>query len=100
MPGWCVLTNSRAGANPLIGLTGEEYEDFACALVSYVALHATVDQTTYFVDLCRYYAREIAGKVAVAGRVRRPLVPVLAKRERPGASNTMKRNAFQKSRSH
>jgi hypothetical protein len=100
MPGWCDLTNSFARANPLIGLTGEEYKDLACALVSYVALHATVDQTTYFVDLCRDYTSEIAGKVAVAGRVRRPLVPVLAKRERPGASNTMIRSAFQKSRSH
>jgi hypothetical protein len=99
MPGWCVLTNSFARANPLIGLTGEEYKDLACALVSYVALHATVDQTTYFMDLCRHYTGEIAGKVAVAGRVRRPLVPVLAKRERPGAPNTM-RSAFKKSRSH
>ena len=94
------MTNSFARANPLIGLTEEEYKDFACALVSYVALHATVDQTTYFMDLCRHYTGEIAGKVAVAGRVRRPLVPVLAKRERRGAPNTMMRSAFKKSRSH
>jgi len=77
--GWCVLTNSCARANPLIGLTVEEYKDLACALVSYVALQATADQTDYFINLCRDYAREIAGKVAVANRVRRPLVPVLAK---------------------
>jgi hypothetical protein len=62
--------------NPLIGLTEEEYRDFACALVSYVALHATIDQTTYFMNLCRDYTREIAGKVAVANRVRRQLIPV------------------------
>jgi hypothetical protein len=76
MPGWCVLTNSFARVNPLIGLTEEEYRDFACALVSYVALHATIDQTTYFMNLCRDYTREIAGKVAVANRVRRQLIPV------------------------
>jgi hypothetical protein len=99
MPGWCVLTNSFARANPLIGLTREEYKDLACALVSYVALHATVDQTTYFTDLCRHYTGEIAGKVAVAGRVRRPLVPVLANRECPGAPSMMK-SAFKKARSH
>jgi hypothetical protein len=62
------LTNSFARANPLIGLTAEEYKDFARALVSYVALQATVDQTTYFMNLCRDYTREIAGKVAVATR--------------------------------
>jgi hypothetical protein len=100
MPGWCVLTNNFARANPLIGLTGEEYRDLACALVSYVALHGTVDQTTYFMDLCREYTGEIAGKVAVAGRVCRPLVRVLGKRERPGAPDTMMRSAFKKSRSH
>jgi hypothetical protein len=94
------LTSRFARANPLIGLTGEEYEDFACALVSYVALHGTVDQTTYFMELCRHYTGEIAGKVAVAGRVRRPLVPVLAKRERPGAPDTIRRGIFKKSRSH
>ena len=98
MPGWCVLTNSFARANPLIGLTGEEYKDFACAFVSYVALHATIEQTTYFMDLCRDYTGEIAGKVGVAGRVCRPLAPVLAKRERPGAPDM--RSAFKKSRSH
>jgi hypothetical protein len=100
MPGWCVLTNSFARANPLIGLTGEEYKDFACALVSYVAFHATVDQATYFMDLCRDYTGEIAGKVAVAGRVRRPLVPVLPKGERAGAPDTAMRSAFKKLRSH
>jgi hypothetical protein len=100
MPVWCVLTNSFARANPLIGLTEEEYKDFACALVSYVALHATVYQTNYFMDLCRDYTGEIAGKVAVAGRVCRPLVPVPAKRERPGAPDTMMKGAFKKSRSH
>jgi hypothetical protein len=94
------LTNSFARANPLIGLTGEEYEDFACALVSYVALHATIEQTTYFMDLCRDYTREIAGKVAVASRVRRRPVPVSAKRERPGAPNTVMRSALKKSHSH
>ena len=94
------MTNSFARANPLIGLTGEEYEDFACALVSYVALHGTVDQTTYFMELCRHYTGEIAGKVGVAGRVRRPLVPVLAKRERSGAPDIMMRGTFKKSRSH
>jgi hypothetical protein len=76
MLGWCVLTNSFARVNPLIGLTEEEYRDFACALVSYVALHATIDQTTYFMNLCRDYTREIAGKVAVAKKVRRQLIPV------------------------
>jgi len=100
MPGWCVLTNSFARANPLIGLTVEEYEDFACALVSYVALHATVDQTTYFMNLVRGYTREIAGKVAVANKVPRQLVPVLAKGERPGAPNTVIRIAPEKSLSH
>jgi hypothetical protein len=83
MPGWCVLTDSSARANPLIGLTGEEYQDFAGALVSYVALHATVDQATYFIDLCRDYTREIAGKIAAATRVGRPLAPVSAKGKRP-----------------
>jgi len=82
------LTNSSARANPLIGLTAEEYKDFACALVSYVALHATVDQTTYFIDLCRDYTHEIAGKVAAANKAR------------PDASNTMLRSAFTKPRSH
>lgn len=100
MPGWCVLTSCFARANPLLGLTGEEYEDLARALVSYVAFHATVDQATYFMDLCRDYTGEIAAKVAVAGRTRRPRVPVLAKRERPGAPDTMMRSAFKKSRSH
>ena len=79
MPGWCVLTNSFARANPLIGLTVEEYEDLASALVSYVALFATVDQTAYFIKLCREYTREIADKVAVANKVRRRLIPVVAK---------------------
>jgi hypothetical protein len=64
------LTGSFARANPLIGLTAEEYEDLACALVSYVALHATVDQTTYFMNLCRDYTREIASKVTVANKVK------------------------------
>ena len=82
------MTNSSARANPLIGLTVEEYKDFACALVSYVAHHATVDQTTYFIDLCRDYTREIAGKVAVANK------------GRPDASNTVMRSAFTKPRSH
>jgi len=88
MPGWCALTNSFARANPLIGLTAEEYKDFACALVSYVALHATVDQTTYFINLCRDYTCEIADKVAVADTVR------------PGAPNTVMRTARKKSLSH
>jgi len=65
------LTNSFARANPLIGLTAEEYKDLAYALVSYVALHATVDQTTYFMSLYRYYTLEIAGKVAVANKTGR-----------------------------
>ena len=100
MPGWCVLTSSFARANPLIGLTGQEYEDFASALVSYVALHATVDQATYFLDLYRNYTLEIAGKVAAASRVRRPLVPVLLKAGRLGAPATVLRRAFKKPRSH
>jgi hypothetical protein len=82
------LTNSSARANPLVGLTEEEYKDFACALVSYVALHATVDQATYFIDLCRDYTREIAGKVAGANKVR------------PDASNTVMRSPFTKPRWH
>jgi hypothetical protein len=62
------LRDDFVRANPLIGLTAEEYKDFACALVSYVALHATVDQTAYFTDLCRDYTHEIADKVAVASK--------------------------------
>jgi hypothetical protein len=93
MSGWCVLTNSLARPNPLVGLTAEEYEDFACALVSYVALSATVDQTTYFMNLVRAYTREIASKA------RRQLVPVLATGERPGARNIVIRGA-KKSLSH
>jgi hypothetical protein len=94
------LTNRFARANPLIGLTEEEYKDFACALVSYIALNATVDQTTYFMNLVRGYTREIAGKVAVANKVRGQLVPVLAKRERPGARNTVIGSVLKKSPSH
>jgi hypothetical protein len=99
MPDWCVLTNNLAGPNPLVGLTAEEYEDFACALVSYVALNATVDQTTYFMNLVRAHTREIAGKVALASKARRQLVPVLARGERPGGRNTVIRGA-KKSLSH
>jgi hypothetical protein len=94
------LTNSFARANPLIGLTAEEYEDFACALVSYVALHATVDQTTYFMKLCRDYTREIAGKVAVASKVSRQLVPVLARGKRRSSPDAVMRSAVKRSRSH
>ena len=82
------MTNSFARANPLIGLTAEEYKDFACALVSYVALHATADQTTYFMTLCRGYTSEIAAKVAVASKAGRQLVPVLA-RVRTGPPKTV-----------
>jgi len=94
------LTNSFTPANPLIGLTAEEYKDFACAFVSYVALHATVDQTTYFMNLCRDYTREIADKVAVANKVSRQLVPVLARGRRPGPPNTVMRSALKEPRSH
>ena len=66
------MRNSFARTNPLIGLTEEEYKYLAYALVSYVALHATVDQTTYFMSLYRYYTLEIAGKVAVANKEVRP----------------------------
>ena len=59
------MRNSFARTNPLIGLTAEEYKDLAYALVSYVALHATVDQTTYFMSLYRYYTLEIAGRPGV-----------------------------------
>jgi hypothetical protein len=76
------LASSASRANPLLGLTAEEYKDFACALVSFVALYATVDQTTYFMDLCRDYSQEIAGKVAVATSANRPWAPVLARSER------------------
>ena len=62
------MRNSFDRANPLIDLTAEEYKYLAYALVSYVALHATVDQTTYFMSLYRYYRLEIAGKVAVANK--------------------------------
>ena len=65
------MRNSFDRANPLIGLTAEEYKDLAYALVRYVALHATVDQTTYFMSLYRYYTLEIAGKVAVANKTGR-----------------------------
>ncbi len=65
------MRNSFARANPFIGLTAEEYKDLAYALVSYVALHATVDQTTYFMSLYRYYTLEIAGKGAVANKAGR-----------------------------
>jgi hypothetical protein len=94
------LTNSFARPNPLIGLTEEEYKDFACALVSYVALHATADQTIYFMDLCRDFTREIAGKVAAANKVSRRLVPVLARGERPRPPKAVIRRAFKKSISH
>ena len=77
------MRNSFARANPLIGLTAEEYKEFACALVCYVALHATVDQTTYFLNLCRGYTREIAGKVAAPNAPSLYLVPDLARRRRP-----------------
>ena len=99
MSGWCVLTTSLARPNPLVGLTAEEYKDFACALVSYVALNATVDQATFFMNLVRAYTREIANKVAVASKARRQLVPVLARGERPGGRNTVIRGA-KKSLSH
>ena len=59
------MKNSFDRTNPLIDLTAEEYK------VSYVALHATVDQTAYFVGLYRYYMLEIAGKVAVANKAGR-----------------------------
>ena len=49
-------------------ISAEEYKYLAYALVGYVALHATVDQTTYFMSLYRYYRLEIAGKVAVANK--------------------------------
>jgi hypothetical protein len=94
------LTNSFARPNPLIGLTADEYKDFACALVSYVALHATVGQTIYFMDLCRDFTREIAGKVAAANKVSRQLLPVLARGERPGPPNTAIRRARKKPLSH
>ena len=94
------MRNSFARANPLISLSAGEYKDFACALVSYIALHATVDQTTYFLNLCRDYSREIAGKVGLAARVRRQLVPVLAKGERRGAANIVVRGDLRKSLSH
>jgi len=94
------LTNSFVRANPLLGLTAEEYKDFACALLSYVALHATADQTAYFMNLCREYTREIAAKVAVAAKVRPRLTPVLAKGERPGAHNTVVGSSLRKPRSH
>jgi len=76
------LTNNFAHANPLIGLTAEEYEDFAGALVSFVALHATVDQTTYFMSLCRDYSQEIAGKVAAATNAHPRRASALARLER------------------
>jgi hypothetical protein len=69
-------------------------------LVSYVALHATVDQTTHFMNLCRDYTREIADKVAVANEVSRQLVPVFARGERPGPPNTVMRSVPKKSLSH
>ena len=94
------MTNSFARPNPLIGLTAEEYKDFACALVSYVALHATADQTIYFMDLCRDFTREIAGKVAAANKVSRQLVPVSARGERPGPPAAVKKSARKKSLSH
>jgi len=94
------LTNSFARANPLIGLTAEEYEDFACALVSYVALHATVDQTTYFVNLCRDYTRDIESKVTVANKVSLQTLPVLAREERPGPADAVMRTVPKKSLSH
>ena len=84
------MRNSFARANPLIGLSAKEYEDFACALVSYVALHATVDQTAYFLNLCRDHTREIAGKVAIENEISRQLVP----------ANTLKRSPLKKSLSH
>ena len=70
------MRNSFARANPLLGLTAEEYVDFARALVSYVALHATVEQTTYFMNLCRDYTREIASKAAIANEVSRESVSI------------------------
>ena len=62
------MRNRFDPTNPLIGLTAEEYKDLAYALVSYVALHATVEQTTYFMSMYRYYTLEIAGKVAAANK--------------------------------
>jgi hypothetical protein len=100
MPGWCILTNSFARANPLIGLTEEEYRDLACALVSYVALHATADETAHFVNLCREHARAIADKVAAANKVHSRLVSVSAEGERAGAPNPVMRSVLKKSRSH
>jgi hypothetical protein len=99
-PGGYALTSSYARANPLIGLTAEEYRDFASALVSYVALHATVEQTTYFLNLCRDYTREIAGKVSAASKASRHLVPVLAKRRRPGPPASVRGSVRKKSLSH
>ena len=94
------MTSSFAGANPLLGLTSDEYEDFASALVRYVAHHATVDQTTYFVKLCRDYAREIAARVAAGGRAGRPLVPVPARGQRPGPPAAVRGSLLKKPRSH
>jgi len=94
------LPNNAAPGNPLVGLTADEYKDFAWALVSYVALHATVDETASFLGLCRDYTPEIAGKVAVASTARRPLVPVLAKGERHGSPTAARRTALKKSLSH
>jgi hypothetical protein len=82
------LKNSLARSNPLNGLTAEEYKDFAYALVSYVALHATVDQTTYFMSLYRHYTLEIASKVAVANKVG------------PDATKNAMASAFKTSLSH
>ena len=80
------MADSLARANPLLGLTEKEYEDFACALVGYVALHATADQTAYFVNLCRDYAPEIAGKAGAA--------------EWTGLPKTVKKRTFKNPVSH
>jgi hypothetical protein len=94
------LPNNSAPGNPLVGLTADEYKNFACALVSYVALHATFDETTSFLGLCRDYTPEIAGKVAFASTARRQLVPVLARGERHGAPTAGLRTTLKKSLSH
>lgn len=94
------MTNSFDRANPLVGLTEKEYTDFALALVSYVALHATVDQTIYFMKLCRAYTSKIAAKAAAASRASRHLAPVLPRRRRPGPALAVRGRSRKESLSH
>jgi hypothetical protein len=68
-------------ARILIGLTGEEYRDFASALVSYVALPCDGRADDLLLNLCRDYTRKIAA-VSAASKTSRRLVPVLARRRR------------------